>query len=324
MATSARHNLTNDRSTITNLRLYTRILAISFIMLNTNLLFMLHRSPLPSPLLNTSMLSSPYKLNYDQSHSNPQDETKKSTAGKFAYVFLMAGCDPKQKERYIGYVLNILISKFILKQSGSTADVVVLTRMSSETTEETISEQEMLEKGGVIVRYLPKIAGVDNFYSAMLDKFQVLKYHQEYDRILFLDSDITPFCNLDYMFHNSMGPDAVLAPNAVLSYKHEPAQGGFFLIHPEKGDYEKIQEIIDHRMQRYNFSEEFGWGHKIEPPDYWDSMNDKNQTRWDFYGACKWSNAQFIDVQEQFNFNNMYFFRCRSRPVISFCQVRKV
>jgi hypothetical protein len=285
MAVSARQ--TKDLSTCINLRLLTRILAISFVILNMNLLLMLHRSPLPTPLLDTSMLSSSSKLNLYESQTKPQDG--KATAGKFAYIFLMAGCDPKQKERYIGYVLNILISKYILKQSGSNADVVVLARMSSETTDETISEQSMLEKGGVIVRYLPK-SHMDNFYSAMLDKFQILKYHQEYDRILFLDSDITPFCNLDYMFHNSMGTDAVLAPNVVLSYKHEPAQGGFFMLHPEKGDYEKIQEIIDHRMQRsYNFSEEFGWGHKIEPPDYWDSMNAKNQTRWDFYGACEWS-----------------------------------
>jgi alpha-N-acetylglucosamine transferase len=122
----------------------------------------------------------------------------------------------------------------------------------------------------------------------MLDKFQILKYHDEYDRIIFLDSDITPFCNLDYMFKGSLGPDPIFAPNVVLSYKREPAQGGFFMIHPEKGDYERLQEIIDHRIHSsYNFSEEYGWGHKIEPPDVWDSMNDKNQTKWDWYGACK-------------------------------------
>lgn len=229
---------------------------------------MVSLSPSPAPLFDTNILASTAARD---AHSlrQPYEGGSFKGDGKFAYFFLMAGCDPKQKERYIGYVLNILVSKHILQQSGSNADVVVLTRMSSETTAESIEEQEMLERGGVIVRYLPKVH-LDNFFSAMLDKFQILKYYAEYDRIIFLDSDITPFCNLDYMFHNSMGPDATLAPNVILSYKHEPAQGGFFMVHPEEGDYEKIQEIIDSRVRSsYNFSEKYGWGHKILYPDYW-------------------------------------------------------
>ena len=226
------------------------------------------------------------------------EEQNQSTnnKGRFAYIYLMAGCDPKKKTRYIGYVLNLLISKYILQQSGSEADMMVLVRMTSNTKDETIAEQKLLERAGIIVRYLPKVH-TDNFYSAMLDKFQIFKYYSEYERILFMDSDIAPFCNLDYMFHSSIGPDAIFAPNVVLTYKREPAQGerddwqqscctvqnkpislmnnfsgGFFMIHPEKGDYEKLQEIIDNRMQKYyNFSEEYGWGHKFQGyPDVWD------------------------------------------------------
>lgn len=288
--------VTFEGSRRSRIDLLTRFLAIAFVIQNMNIIFMLNRSPLPTPLLDTSILASSGRLGNSikaldaqkpqksqQSKSNLRDnksirsskklQTKtdihhKASTGRFAYIFLMAGCDTKRKERYIGYVLNILISKYVLEKSGSTADVIVLTRMSSETEDETIPEEGLLKKAGVIVRYLPKVH-TDNFYSAMLDKFQILKY-TEYARILFLDSDITPFCNLDYMFEKSLGPDAIFQPNVVLSYKREPAQGGFFMLHPEEGDYEKLQEIIDHRMHSsYNFSETYGWGHKIEKPDFW-------------------------------------------------------
>ncbi|KAL7489431.1 hypothetical protein ACHAW6_015096 [Cyclotella cf. meneghiniana] len=215
---------------------------------------------------------------------SPRSLTSNSSNNQYAYVYLMAGCDPKKVTRYIGYVYNILISKLILQQSGSKADVVVLTRMSSETTAEVIPEQGLLESAGVIVKYLPK-GHTDNFFSAMMDKFHVLSL-VKYARVIFMDSDVTPFCNLDYMFESSVGSDAALAPNVVLSYKREPAQGGFFMVEPKKGDYEKILEIIEYQMRNFhNFSEEFGWGHKIIPPDGWNSLNHYNQTRWDFYGA---------------------------------------
>jgi hypothetical protein len=159
----------------------TRFLAIAFIIQNMSVLFMLHRSPLPTPLLQTSLVTLPVsqmdgmikpkarenrsKELKSQTHQQPQQQKKNtaSTSGRFAYIYLMAGCDPKKKERYIGYVLNILIAKYILRKSGSDADVMVLTRMSSETDDETIPEQELLEKADVIVRYLPKVH-TDNFF----------------------------------------------------------------------------------------------------------------------------------------------------------------
>ena len=274
------------RRRLSSIEVVTRCLALAFILQNVNLLYMVSRSPLPTPLLESILTTAKSGRSQRLLPVTSQYQESPPT-GRFAYVFLMAGCDPKQNERYIGYVYNILISKHVLKQSGSKADVVVLTRMASNTKEETIAEQKLLEKAGIIVKYLPKVH-TDNFYSAMLDKFQVLKL-TEYDRILYMDSDVTPFCNLDYMFHMSMGQDPIFAPNVVLSYKKEPAQGGFFMIQPQKGDYEKVQEIIDYRIHNYyNFSEEYGWGHKFQGyPDVWNDMNSKNQTKWDFYGACE-------------------------------------
>ena len=272
------------RRRLSSIEVFTRCLALAFILQNVNLLYMVSRSPLPTPLLESILTST---KSGNSQRPSPSYQYEQSSNGRFAYVFLMAGCNPKQNERYIGYVYNILISKHVLKQSGSNADVIVLTRMASVTKDETIAEQKLLERAGIIVKYLPKVH-TDNFYSAMLDKFQILKL-TEYDRVLYMDSDIAPFCNLDYMFHMSMGQNPIFAPNVVLSYKHEPAQGGFFMIKPQEGDYEKVQEIIDHRIHNsYNFSDDYGWGHKFQGyPDVWNDMNNKNQTKWDFYGACE-------------------------------------
>ena len=42
------------------------------------------------------------------------------------------------------------------------------------------------------------------FTQAMLDKFQILDL-TEYSRVIFLDSDVIPLCNMDYTFEFSEG-----------------------------------------------------------------------------------------------------------------------
>ena len=277
----------NRRGTI-SIKMVTGFMAVAIILQGIHFLYMVSHS-LPTPLIDTHI-----KLSSAEETKRPEKIQKRTirhgTHGvPFAYFFIIAGCDPKKPSRYIGYVYNIIISKHVFMHSGSNADVVVLIRMASNTKEETIPEQKILQVAGIIVKYLPKVH-TDNFFSAMLDKFQVLKYYSEYYRILFMDSDVTPFCNLDYMFAHSMGKkNAIFAPNVILSYKREPSQGGFFMLSPEEGDYERLQDIIDYRIRNfYNFSEDYGWGHKFSGyPDVWHSFNHENQTKWDFYGACE-------------------------------------
>jgi len=50
---------------------------------------------------------------------------RQSTSHKWAYAFLMAGCDSKTRG-HVGYLYNILASSHILRASGSKADVVVM------------------------------------------------------------------------------------------------------------------------------------------------------------------------------------------------------
>ena len=78
-------------------------------------------------------------------------------------------------------------------------------------------DEAILTKSGVIVKYIPKPI-TDNFHTAMMDKFRILEL-TEYERVLYLDADVMPLNNLDYIFEASVGPNAILEENVVLAIK---------------------------------------------------------------------------------------------------------
>jgi hypothetical protein len=254
---------------------------------------------LDTPVYNNSSSPPPQKLEVTDVHSivlepatttttttTPGEGTSvRRTNSPFAYAFLMAGCG--ESGLYRGYIYNILVAAYILQESGSTADVIVMVRMhaTSNLTELPDRDASLLTKMGVQIRYLP-LDSLDSFYSAMLAKFFILDY-TEYERILFMDSDVIPLCNLDYLYHLSM--EGSIRENVVLAWLHEPAAGGFFMLKP--GRKEELDSIV-RANRRYlksrpgvRFDPVVGWGHIIQPPDSWRGLTGaSNQTLWDFYG----------------------------------------
>jgi len=217
---------------------------------------------------------------------------------RWAYAFLMAGCDPDVRG-HVGYLMNILASSHMLRTSGSEADVVVMVRMSTKSKHDAliVEEEEWLRACGVKIKYLPRMNSeeADSFYSAMLDKFQILDL-TEYSRVIFLDSDVIPLCNMDYIFELSEGGrvgngNVTLKENLVVAWKHEPSQGGFFMLRPGIGELAELQEVVRVREEKSRnltwppFDEIDGWGHAIEPHDSWIQFNGKRGRKWDFYGA---------------------------------------
>jgi len=223
-----------------------------------------------------------YLRNIDYAPSFPS-----LTTTKHAYAFLIAGCESSNPS-YMGLLHNIIVAAHILRRSGSTSDIVILVRMATTSTETSLlldtDVEEVLQKYGIILKYLEK-AKVDNFYTAMLDKFAILDL-KEYTRVLFMDADVMPLCNLDYMFKLSEGKNAVLRENIVLAYRHEPASGGFFILKPNHTDYLSMVQIQSERLkQGYHFDTLNGWGHTIQPPDEWVTLYGERGTNWTFYGA---------------------------------------
>lgn len=103
-----------------------------------------------------------------------------------------------------------------------------------------------------------------------------------------------PLGNLDYLFQmtndNKYGlGNSTLKPNVVVASKTEPANAGFFMLTPRKGEYEQVEEIIQSREAKakdldsgIKFDEVEGWGHVITEPDEWISRSSRRGRHWNF------------------------------------------
>jgi hypothetical protein len=264
-------------------------------------LIIVNLSTMSPEMTHTQMLDMPILFHHGGSPLSSYAKTNETTAtaadhlaaepahtnnSPFAYAFLMAGCSENGMHR--GFIYNILVAAYILQASGSTADIIVMVRMHAKSNLTQLPDQDtsLLTKMGVQIRYLP-LESMDTFYTAMMAKFSVLEF-TEYHRILFIDSDAIPLCNLDYLFHMSLA--GKIRENVVLAWNKEPAAGGFFMLKP--GGKDELDSIISehHRYlktlpRRVKFDVVVGWGHVIQPPDSWRALTGKsNRTLWDMYG----------------------------------------
>jgi hypothetical protein len=223
-----------------------------------------------------SMYFSPYKT-YQKSQK----------ASKFAYAYVISGCNEDAAHR--NYLYDISISTYVQREAGSTADVIVFIQMAFKSDLDSLPEQDrmLLEAMDIYVRYIPK-AEDESFYRTMLDKFLILGLTQ-YDRVLFMDGDVMARGNLDYLFDLSM--KGVLKKNVVTAGKTEPANGGFFMLTPSEGARDRVMAIIFDKEKRGSnlpyphWDEVIGWGHVFGEKDYAEFVNGKKKDKWDFYGA---------------------------------------
>jgi hypothetical protein len=113
---------------------------------------------------------------------------------------------------------------------------------------------------------------------------------------MYLDTDLLPLTNLDYLFELS-DPEEVsvptpLLPNLMQASSGEPANGGLFMVRPFDGAWKLIQSVIaqqqeDGKNLPYpNFHRGRGWGHRFRKKlkDNWHAAT-KNGTNWVFHGA---------------------------------------
>jgi hypothetical protein len=111
--------------------------------------------------------------------------------------------------------------------------------------------------------------------------------------VLFLDADVLPVANLDYLFELSdetLGKPK-LQKNLILAGVIEPANGGFFMVQPTPEALSDVSKIIQKKVDRLSlgktwkdkrFDPLIGWGHTILSPDRWES-NKRQGTNWTFH-----------------------------------------
>lgn len=207
------------------------------------------------------------------------------TLGKFAYGFVISACT---KHSCLGYILNIITASHVLKQSGSKADIVLQVKMNSNTNGTMLApEQELwIKKADVILKYTEKTRH-DNFGLATIEKYRVLEW-LEYDRVLFLDADILPLCNMDYLFVDSFNPDGALGELVSIQGAVAPMTASALLVTPKPGEFDSVLDIIRrHRNRKDNatiFDPTIGWGHEMKARDMWMAWS-KMGNNWNFYAA---------------------------------------
>ena len=246
--------------------------------------------------------ASPQSPSLAQSSSQSLPPPYERPYRKWAYVYLMGGVHPK-KPYYRGYLYNILVSKYILEIHNSTADVVVMVQMSSEAKHlNRLPEMDakLLREMNIHIHYLPKPPILeDDFYHLQLSKFQILGL-TNYSRAFFLDADVMPFCNTDYMFELSEPSQLVgtsptqkplLKENVILAWKGNPAAGSYFMLKPGVEELNELNMVIarheeEARQLPYPYFDKVrGWGHEIKPPDYWRGFTGwENRTKWEYHG----------------------------------------
>merc|ERR1711907_820419 len=118
----------------------------------------------------------------------------------------------------------------------------------------------------------------------------------EYRKVIFLDADIMPVANMDYVFrlsdeneNNDAAP--LLRPNLILATRGEPCNTAMFLVTPNATCYKNLQEAIvrkhrDGRLLPYpHFDRKIGWGWNFLSMNMtWEAINDKGR-RWSWHAV---------------------------------------
>jgi hypothetical protein len=214
------------------------------------------------------------------SHHSSKTQQDPTVHTECAFFTLLAGVNPYESRplnhpwSYLGYLLQLVVMRYMMDIAGSTMDLVLLLRLDNRVAPNVLpeSQQTFFKNTRIKVKFLPQ-QKQDSWESFMSEKFQLLRFYDHYRQILFLDADVMPLCNLDYYF--DLTKRGIFGPNMIASGRREPCQGGFFLLSPEKGDWETIQQF-------HYINTTHGFGQPLEEPA---QALDINYTQWDWYGA---------------------------------------
>mmetsp|Transcript_54136 Transcript_54136/g.61230 ORF Transcript_54136/g.61230 Transcript_54136/m.61230 type:complete len:496 (+) Transcript_54136:96-1583(+) len=207
----------------------------------------------------------------------------------YAYSWLVGGI---HEDRYShkGFLYTIAIAANILRKKGSEADFVLWAQLAPDSKligRIPAEDERLLRLVGVQVRMLDTVEK-DSFTQIVYEKFRVLSM-TEYQRVIFLDGDIMPRSNMDYIFHLSR--KGVLRPNLILATRGEPCNTAMFMVTPSESNWERMQSIIKRRhdevakMPHPHFDFNIGWGWNFMENDTpWEAI-DKKGWKWRYHAG---------------------------------------
>ena len=237
-------------------------------------------------------------INTVMENQMPNETPEEGPSSKYAYTWIVGSISDKDIS-YKGFLWDVLISAYVLRKHGSTADFWVYTRLSpdSNLTDLPAEDKRLFHDLGFKVKQLhtPK---KESFAQLVYDKFLTLSM-TDYKRVMFLDADIVPLTNLDYLFHLSdpdyMDVPTLLKPNFIMATKGEPCNTAMFIVEPSKESFEKYEDVVrrQHEIARTlpypHFDRKEGWGVNfrrkvLKKHNYWESYS-QNNTHWRFHAG---------------------------------------
>lgn len=245
-------------------------------------------------------LNAEYHLDLDPS---ALISNKKAFGAQFAYAFIVGGCDPENDGSYKGFIWQVLMNAYILREAKSSSDVILFVQMSSGSKADKLPEEDLihLRSMNIQVRYIEKYDD-ESFDSIIMDKFRVLQLYQ-YEKIMFCDSDVLLRGSLDYIFE--LSTRGVLKSNVVFATDLVPSTGHLFMVSPLDGDWDHIMEISEQSGKFWNDIE--GWGHSFSGLDGYDLTSGVIGTKWDFPGSFCQTSLIYINFFQAQMLTRVFF-----------------
>jgi lipopolysaccharide biosynthesis glycosyltransferase len=220
--------------------------------------------------------------------------TRDHQKSPYSYAWVLGGVH-EDKWAYRGFLWNIIISANLLRKLGSTADLWIFVRLSPESKLDVLppEDQRLLEAVGINIKILDK-PKKESFAQIVFDKFLTINM-TDYRRVIFLDGDLIPLSNMDYMFHLS-DPEhtetpTLIKPNLITASFREPCNTGIFMVEPSVEAFAKYNDAMSKQKERAkslpypHFNYEEGWGRNFKKHhEHWRSVT-KKATRWHFHAS---------------------------------------
>jgi len=213
----------------------------------------------------------------------------------YAYLWII-GAINEEMPSYKGFLWDVLISARILRRLGSTADFWLYVRLSPDSKMTTLSDEDLrlIQAVGIKLKQLDTPEH-ESFGRLVYDKFLTLNM-TDYKRVMFLDADIMPLTNLDYLFHLS-DPEyketpTVLKPNFIMATREEPCNTGMFFVEPSSKAFREYKEVVHRQHEKGkklpypHFDKSEGWGYDFRKnSDYWEAVHKKGGNGWHWHAS---------------------------------------
>jgi glycosyltransferase involved in cell wall biosynthesis len=187
-----------------------------------------------------------------------------------AYAFFLGGIPTTTSASdnttgYRGLLYNILVSVQVLRSLGSKADMVLMVHMAEAYARLPSTDLEMIRDLNILIQYVPPTVPSfhNGFATLALEKFRILSWTQ-YGRVLYLNPDVMPLCNLDYLMQ--LSTKGRLGENVLISIANQPLSTSIFVVAPQQDHYKRFLQILKKSYPDGNkiFNINRGWGHAFE------------------------------------------------------------